>query len=408
MTEPTADQLVDRTLELLAIDTSNPPGETDALAELLTEMLTDWGLSVDTISADPAKPNLITTVDGHRSETLLLLGHLDTVPFDRSAWSHDPLGERVGDRIYGRGATDMKGPLAAMLEAMHDFTTTAEPPPVTIQFAAVSDEETAGEAGLPAVLETEVLDDATACVIGETTCSRGRHSITVADRGSIWLTLEATGSPAHGSRPVLGTNAIDRLYDAIESIRNRIGTRTLSIPPEIQPIIDESVTYYTPSMGEAAARELFTHPSINLGTVTGGERVNIVPASANAELDIRIAPGVDTKEILGDIRSCVGECDGIAIVDARWSRGTAEPIDSPLVRAVSETATDVIEEPIERRCATGGGDAKKLRAAGIPTVEFALGTDSVHETDEYTTVEAIRGNAEIYSRLPSMLDQLWD
>ena len=83
-----------------------------------------------------------------------------------------------------------------------------------------------------------------------------------------------------------------------------------------------------------------------------------------------------------------------------WSVGTYEPLDSPLVEAVAETAAAVTGERIYRRSATGGGDAKKFRNAGIPTAEYAFGTDTVHAVDEYTTEEALARNAEVYARLP--------
>jgi succinyl-diaminopimelate desuccinylase len=323
------------------------------------------------------------------------------VPFDADAWSYDPLGERVDDRLYGRGATDMKGSVAAMLSTIRAFAEADTDPPVDLVFAFVSDEEVGGEAGLPALLEADRLD-ADACVIGEPTCEQGRHSVTVADRGSIWLTLAATGEPAHGSRPVLGENAIDRLYGAVSRLREQFGTRRLAIDAEMEPILAESVEYYAPRMGADTARELFATPSINLGTIEGGDAINSVPGTARAGIDIRLTAGVDTSDVLADVRSCVADCEGITVEDVSWSVGTAEPIRSPLVEAVASAGEDATGDRVYRRSATGGGDAKTLRNAGIPTVEFALGTDTVHAVDEYTTVDALVGNATVYARLPAL------
>lgn len=391
--------LVELALDLLAVDTSNPPGDTTALAELIEDRLADHAVAVERVTVDPAKPNLLVTVPGDREKRLLYNGHLDTVPFDAEAWTHAPLGERVDDRVYGRGATDMKGALAAMVFAITAFAETGTTPPLTLEFAFVSDEEVGGDAGLPALLSADRLD-AAACVIGEPTCELGRHSVTVADRGSIWLTLEARGEAAHGSRPVLGENAIDRLYGAVATLRERFGRRDLDIGPELAPIVEESVEFYAPTMGEGPARDLFTSPSINLGTVEGGEAINSVPQSARAEIDIRLTAGVETGEMLSEIRSCVADCEGITIADVSWSVGSVEPIDSPLVEAVASTAEAVGGERVYRRSATGGGDAKRLRSAGIPTVEFAFGTDTAHAVDEYTTVDALVDNALVYASLP--------
>ena len=394
------EDVISLALDLLAIDTANPPGDTREIVTEIEQFLEPFSVDVERVVADPAKPNLLVQVPGQADQTLLYNGHLDTVPFDTDAWTHNPLGEHVGDRVYGRGATDMKGVVASMLFAIQAFAATDADPALDLLFAFVSDEEVGGDAGLPALLAAGQLD-ADACVIGEPTCETGRHSVTIADRGSIWLTLEASGEGAHGSRPPLGVNAIDRLYDAVETMRKRFGSKRLEIAADVVPIIEESVEYYAPSMGEDVARELFWYPSINLGIVEGGDAINSVPQSARAEVDIRLAVGVHTPDVLAGIRECVADCEGITIADVSWSVGTAEARDSPLVEAVASTAAAVTEMRVYRRSATGGGDAKKLRNAGIPTVEFALGTDTVHTPDEYVPVDVLADNAVVYTQLPA-------
>jgi succinyl-diaminopimelate desuccinylase len=255
------------------------------------------------------------------------------------------------------------------------------------------------------MLDAEELT-ADACVIGEPTCEAGRHSVTVADRGSIWLTLETTGVGAHGSRPILGVNAIDRLYTGIETLRERFGSQQLTVDTNVERIIEESVEYYAPMMGEEHARDLFTYPSINLGVLEGGDAINSVPQTARAKVDVRLTAGVQTAKMLSKIRSCVADCDGITIADVSWSVGTAEAPDSPLVEAVASTAAEITGERVFRRSATGGGDAKTVRNAGIPTVEFALGTDTVHAADEYVPIEAVVNNAIIYTQLPGVWTSL--
>ncbi|WP_423751805.1 M20 family metallopeptidase [Salinirarus marinus] len=394
------EELVTVSTDLLAVDTSNPPGDTREIVSEIEQFLDPLPVDVEQFAVDPAKPNLIVRIPGESDRTLLYNGHLDTVPFDAEAWTHDPLGERVDERVYGRGATDMKGAMASMLFTIQAFAATDTEPSVDLLFAFVSDEEVGGDAGLPALLENGELK-ADACVIGEPTCEERRHSVTVADRGSIWLTLEASGEGAHGSRPVLGVNAIDRLYDAVETLRDRFGSSRLEIDPDVEPIIEESVEYYGPSMGEDVARELFQYPSINLGVIEGGDTINSVPQSARAEIDVRLAAGVRTPHVLAGIRDCVADCEGITIADVSWSIGTAEAPDSPLVEAVASTAATVTGERIFRRSATGGGDAKTLRNAGIPTVEFALGTDTVHAPNEYVPVDVLVDNAVVYAQLPA-------
>ncbi|WP_096593457.1 M20 family metallopeptidase [Halorubrum ezzemoulense] len=394
------EELVSLALDLLAVDTSNPPGDTREIVAAIERFLDPLPVEVERFAVDPAKPNLLVRVDGASDRTLLYNGHLDTVPFDADAWTRDPLGERADGRVYGRGATDMKGAVASLLFALRAVVATDAEPPVDLLFAFVSDEEVGGDAGLPALLDARALD-ANACVIGEPTCEEGRRSVTVADRGSIWLTLEAAGEAAHGSRPMLGVNAVDRLYGAVETIRERFGAERLEIDAEMEPIVEESVEYYAPSMGEATARDLFRYPSINLGVLEGGDAVNAVPGSARAEVDVRLTAGVHTPDVLAAIRDCVADCEGITVADVSWGVGTTEDPASPLGDAVASTAAAVTGDRVFRRSATGGGDAKKLRNAGISTVEFALGTDTLHAPDEYVPVDALVDNAVVYARLPA-------
>ncbi|MFC7045908.1 M20 family metallopeptidase [Halobacteriaceae archaeon GCM10025711] len=391
--------LVAATEDLVGIDSQNPPGDTRDAVAYLRDRFEALGLEPETVAVDDEKPNLLVTLPGERDATLLFNGHLDTVPFDSGEWTFDPLGEREGDRLYGRGTNDMKGAVAAMLLAVRAYVETGTTPPVTLRFAFVSDEETGGEAGLSALLERGLLD-ADAAVIGETTCERGRHSVTVADRGSIWLTLEATGVAAHGSRPPLGENAIDRLLDAVEDVRSFLRTDRLTLEPTVESIVEESVAFYETQMDEATARRLFEYPSVNLGVLRGGHTINQVPESARAKLDVRVAPAVDTADILAEIRAILDDHDGVEVAAASRSVGTYEPVDAPVVAATVDVAEAVTGERIYRRSATGGGDAKKLRNAGVSTVEFALGTDTMHAVDEYTSVEALAANAAVYARLP--------
>ena len=261
-------ELFEFTERLVGFETGNPPGGTVDVVEWLESTLGDTGLELERVAVDPEKPNLLATLPGESDRTLCFNGHLDTVRFDEGDWSRDPLGERVGDRIYGRGTTDMKGAVAAMLQVTLAYGRTDTEPPVTLQFAFVSDEETGGDAGLTTLLETEAFDP-DACVVGETTSRAGRYSVSVADRGNIWLTVEASGTAAHGSRPMIGDNAIDTLTDAVEQLRDDFGQRELPIDAAMDDIIEESVAFYEPEAGVEATRRLYRYPTI----ISGSSRV---------------------------------------------------------------------------------------------------------------------------------------
>ncbi|MEF8843157.1 MAG: M20/M25/M40 family metallo-hydrolase [Haloarculaceae archaeon] len=320
-------ELVELTETLLSYDTQNPPGRTVDIVEWIENTLDEPALSVERFEVDPEKPNLVATLSGQADRTLCFNGHLDTVPFDESDWTCDPLGEQNDERIYGRGATDMEGAVAAMLQVALAYARTGTEPPITLQFAFVSDEETGGDAGLTTLLETGDFDP-DACVVDETTSRNGRHSVSVADRGNIWLTLEASGTAAHGSRPMVGENAIDHVTEAIEQLRSDFGQQELSVDSSMDEIIEESVDFYEPEAGADATRSLYRYPTINLGIIEGGTAIDTVPASACARVDIRLTAGVGTRETLGGIRNCLTGMDGIEITDLSWTRGSYEQITS--------------------------------------------------------------------------------
>jgi succinyl-diaminopimelate desuccinylase len=170
-------------------------------------------------------------------------------------------------------------------------------------------------------------------------------------------------------------------------------------------IIAESIGFYEPEAGTDATRRLYRYPTINLGVIEGGTAINTVPASACGRVDIRLTAGVETKTALRSIRRCFDGMDSVEITDISWTRGTYEPLDSPIVEATSSAAERVVDDPVYRRSATGGGDAKVLRHNGTPTVEFGFGTQTAHGTDEYTTTEALVRNATAFGILPYRYEQ---
>jgi len=196
------------------------------------------------------------------------------------------------------------------------------------------------------------------------------------------------------------------MHDAIAELVKREGWRAEGAAARVhyEGAGDRfAVEYYAPTMGEQTARDLYQYPSINLGVLEGGDTVNSVPKWARAELDVRLSPGVRTGETLSDMRACVDGCEGVSIADVSWSVGTAELPNSSFVEAVVSTAEKMTDSRVYRRSATGGGDAKLLRNAGVSTVEFGFGSGTVHAADEYTTVDALADNATVYTTVPFRL-----
>jgi len=390
-------RLVETAVDLLAFDTQNPPGETAAIVEYVGRELAALGMEATQVGDEDA-PGIVGWFPTQPDPDLVFLGHLDTVPFERAQWSVDPLGERDGDVLYGRGATDMKGAVAAMLSVARAFAETTSPVP-DVGFVFTTDEETGGEATLTEALEAfETHPEA--CLIGEMSGTPDRPSVAIADKGSIWLTLQSSGEPAHGSRPVLGTNAIDTLYHTVDQLREELRAHKFDLHPDVDRILTQSVAYYAPTIGEQAAWDLFESPTVSLGTFSGGTAINSVPVSATANLDIRLTASVAVEPIVQRVRTYISSADGVESASLEWSEGTYERPDAPLVTAVQTAGEAVLDKRLFARSATGGGDAKTLRQQGISTVEFALGTETAHAVDERTTVTALSQTAKMYAAIP--------
>ncbi|WP_222919140.1 M20/M25/M40 family metallo-hydrolase [Natrinema sp. SYSU A 869] len=398
-------ELLETTRRIVAADTQNPPGNTRALADWLAEEFRSLGCDCERFAIDPMKPNIVATMPGASDFTLLYNGHLDTVPFREAEWTYDPLGEVDGDRLYGRGTTDMKGAIGAMLQVARTYAKTDTEPPITMQFALVSDEEVGGEVGLDTQLQNAQLNP-DACVVGEATGRRDSNSIAVGDRGYVWPSIRYEGYAAHGSRPMFGENAIDRLYELVRTCRQRLRGLEISTDGIDEAILAESIEYYSTHLDRETATALFRSPTVNLGTFNGGSAVNTVPASAEATLDVRVLPSVDSDAIIARIRDCLDARDAATLVDVTCKAGSYTAPDSAVVRAMSRVVDDVVPTPVYRRFATGSGDAQVFRDNGVPSVEFATGTGTAHAVDEYTTVDKLLRNALVYARLPFEIDRI--
>ncbi|MFO7926628.1 MAG: peptidase dimerization domain-containing protein [Halobacteriota archaeon] len=152
-------------------------------------------------------------------------------------------------------------------------------------------------------------------------------------------------------------------------------------------------------MDAGTARGRTERPIVNLGPIGGGESVTTVPRTADTQVEIRLTAGAEMNEALADIRDSLPEHPYVTITDVSWSAGTWEPLYSPPLDGATRTTRTVIDGRIYRRSATGGGDAKGYREVGIPTAEFALGTDTARAVDDHTSADALTLNAEVYIRL---------
>ena len=373
-------ELGDLLRRLIRIDSCNPPGREGPVAELLSGWLQDAGLEVelDRFAADRA--NVVARWRGSGGEPALLFnGHLDTVPVERRQWRHDPHAAVVeGDVLHGRGTVDMKGGVAALAMACAALARAGIRLRRDLIFAGTAGEEVdcCGSQRLAA----GGLGPVGALVVGEPT---SLHVVT-AHKGALWLRIVTSGRAAHGSMPDQGSNAIAGMCRIIEKLQ--------AYRPAHRP------------------HPLLGPPTVNLGTIRGGAKVNIVADRCVLTADLRSVPGQDHAALLRDVRelatTAAAETGVTAQVEVLTDRPAIDtPVHEPLVGTALEVAAQVLGGAPAPRGVSYFSDASVLTPAlGVPTLIFGPGDERLaHQVDEHTTLSSVAAAARFYTALAQAL-----
>lgn len=369
---PSRDEATNLLASLVAIDSVNPSlvpgaaGEAE-IAAFVAGWLRDAGLEVEMQDAAPGRPNVIGRVRGTGAgRTLILNAHVDTVGAGGMAHPHEPRIE--GDRLYGRGAYDMKSGLAAVMLAARSLA--GRLPGGEIIVTAVADEEYAS-LGTQRMLEVVSADGA---VVTEPTALR----LCLAHKGFAWLWIETQGRAAHGSKPDQGIDAIVRMGRILVDLDD-LGRRI-------------------------AARR--THPLLGAGSlhaslISGGQELSSYPAHCRLEVERRTVPGETPEtveeEIADLLRARAAEDESFKSTSKLffWREPFEVGRGEEIVLAVEGAATDVSGSPPTIYGDTPWMDAALLSSAGIPTVVYGPGGVGAHADVEYASIEQLQVCAEV-------------
>jgi len=359
--------------KLIRFPTINPPGENLLeCASFIKDYFSSHGFSASLIEFEKGWPTVIVE-NGKKSElSVLLNGHYDVVPTgDKSNWTHDPFsGKILEDKVYGRGATDMKGGLAVLMQV---FVEIADKVPYNLIFTAVPDEETSGEKGSKHLAEKY---KPSLVLISEPS---GSDSINIGEKGLLQAKLVSKGKVAHGSLPSLGENAIMKLVRDLLSLE-KIKDVEIKIPDELR----EALIAKIPDVAKNDAIKI----SFNPGVIKGGVKINVVPDYAEAEVDMRIPPGIKSEKALEIVRSLVSFSTVIPL-------DTSEPnYTSPnnsFVVKLEETIKRVLNINPTKYIMTGATDGRYFRYKGVPTIVYGPGElGMAHAYNEYITFKELR------------------
>jgi succinyl-diaminopimelate desuccinylase len=339
-------------------------------ARMAGAMLQEWGFAVDYYEYQEGRTSVVARAGGAEAKgPLCLTGHLDVVPLGSRRWSKDPFrGESDGDRLYGRGTSDMKAGVAAMLLAARSFSKKLNGSPgIVLVLTAGEEGGCIGSKHLAG--QRKLLGRAGAMVVGEPTSNYPM----VGHKGSLKFHARFRGVSAHGSMPELGVNAVYKAARAVSQL--------------------ESFTI------GSAGHPVMGKPTLNVGTFAGGSGVNLVPDEAVIGVDIRTVPDVDHEKLISELKSLLGdaELDVFSNLKPVWTAP-----DEAWVRRVFEICKPFVGEAPAARTAPYMTDAANLLKAyaGAPTVVLGPGEAAqAHQTDEYCSMERTRQAVAIYEAL---------
>lgn len=365
--------------DLIRIPSVNPDAVPDsphsgeaAMANFLAPLLTSWGLEVTLEEVLPQRPNLIARAPGPLDRPRILLGpHLDTVAVD--GMTIDPFAAEIREkRVWGRGSSDTKGPMAAMLFALFQNKDHLADLPVAVDFVGFMGEES-HQPGSKHFAQNHASDYQFA-LVGEPTSLDFVH----ATKGSLWATVETSGKATHASQPHLGENAILKLTASLDFLNRKLTNRL--------------ATYTHPVLG---------HSTLNVGTIIGGSSTNIVPDHAEATLDIRFTPDLQQA---GGARALLQQLISEHRLPLTITQASeAPPMDVSTEHPWLEKFAKL--QPSSRLVgAPWFSDAAHLNDAGLPAVCVGPGSiNQAHTADEFIAVDELEKGAQWFTQLIAAL-----
>ncbi|HEY3760863.1 MAG TPA: M20/M25/M40 family metallo-hydrolase [Verrucomicrobiae bacterium] len=350
------------------------------VAEFLAAVASRAGLEIEFQPVLPGRPNFIARLlpRGKIRRTVLLAPHLDTVNADDSQF----IPRRKNGRLYGRGACDTKGSVAAMLSALCELAKSKSRPVETeIVFAGLTDEEQA-QAGSRALVgltkkgrKKASSFKADLAIVGEPT----RLQVITAHKGSLWLEIETQGVAAHGSTPQFGKNAVHKMAHIVDYLQTDYAARL-----------------------RRRKHKLLGHATVNVGVIEGGVQPNIVPNHCTISIDRRTIPGETDASVIREIKRLLRSRNFPAAV-ADKKPAPALPLETnlklPLVRQFMRSIGQSKPAGAHFFC-----DAAILSAGGIPSVVFGPGNVAqAHTADEWISLSELeRGKDMLLKFLRSL------
>lgn len=362
--------------DIVNINSTN--GHEEQVANYLQKLLAEHGIESEKVQYDVDRASLVSEIGSSDEKVLAFSGHMDVVDAgDVSKWKFPPFEatEHEG-KIYGRGATDMKSGLAAMVIAMIELHEEKQKLNGKIRLLATVGEEV-GELGAEQLTQKGYADDLDGLIIGEPS----GHRIVYAHKGSINYTVKSTGKNAHSSMPEFGVNAIDNLllfYNEVEKF-----VKSIDATNEI--------------LGD------FIH---NVTVIDGGNQVNSIPEKAQLQGNIRSIPEMDNETVKQVLVKNINKLNkqenvNLELIFDYDKQPVFSDKNSDLVHIAKSVASDIVKEEIPLLGISGTTDAAEFTKAkkAFPVIIFGPGNETPHQVNENVPVENYLEMIDVYKRI---------
>lgn len=388
------DQIVDLCRRIVRIPSENPPGDTQDLVRFLVSFLKDKNLDCQVYAPQSHMPNLVARIQGkEKGKRLVFNGHLDTYPAgDPGLWKRNPFSGDLGDgKIFGRGVSDMKGGDTASIMTFLYLAENLHRMKGEVVLTLVSDEETGGEWGICWLLDhvPEVYGDAV--LNGEpSSCDL----VNFAEKGQIWLEVVSRGRAAHGAYTHLGFNAIQNLYHFLYDLEKLEGLNV--VPDEISQVLREGRGVVDEVRGSGAT-DVLGRVTVNMGTISGGLKLNLVADHCKAEVDIRPPQGATTASILSEIEAIRSRYQGIEYKILQLKEPNYTPLDQNIIRLTLKNAEAVRGHRVFPSSGIGATDCRHFRLKGIPCSVYGPRSYQMGAPDEFITAKDLIDTVKVHT-----------
>lgn len=392
------DKLLDICSTLIKTPSENPGGNVEDIVKVICKYFNESNIDYEIVKPNEECPNIIVTLGNDEGKTLFLNGHCDVVPVGNIAgWDFPPFsGEIKNGLMLGRGASDMKAGLGGLIFAMKTIKDNNLKMKGKIVLHVVPDEETGGDNGTKWLYKNGYFKGGDACIIAEPT---SYNNCEVGQKGSLWLHVTSKGKPAHGSvGNYKGENSIIKMMkllvrlEELRSIEGRYEERQLSVLENSKRVAKEALK-------EDGIENVIDHLTVNIGTISGGTKTNMVPDRCEATVDIRVPIGVTLKEVLNKFEDIIDRLNltGIEYTYTWNSEANYTDVDSELVKSVVENAETVWNRTVVPAYQWASSDARYYRMEGIPTIQYGpANTEGIHSYNENVDVEDIINSSKVY------------